>query len=105
MGGFKKDDIVVIRDWDDMSNEYGHNSRTGSINCAFSFTELMKHMCGKIAIIKGTGVGKEVYLDFVDKEPGEDYSWAFSTDMIRMYDDGEEDNTSIDQELIDFMMW
>ena len=104
MNGFKKDDIVVIRDWDDMADEYGC-TRTGSINCAFSFTPLMKHMCGKIAIIKGTGVGKEVYLDFVDKEPGEDYSWAFSTDMIRhYYKDDKDDYIPNEDSLIEFIM-
>ena len=102
MHEFNVGDIVVIREWDDMAAEYGYN-RLGSIDCTCSFTRAMQHLCGEIATISSVA-GKEIYLEFMHKEQGLDYDWAFSIDMIRMYDEcDEDDNDLTDKELMDFI--
>ena len=45
---FEVGDIVTIRDWFDMLNEYGvHDFRSDCINTIFAFTPEMRPFCGK----------------------------------------------------------
>lgn len=44
--GFKVGDIVQVRSWDDMKEEFGVKSSTGSIDCPFAFTDEMAEFCG-----------------------------------------------------------
>ena len=75
MSEYKKGDLVIFRDWDDMAAEYGYD-RFESIDCTFSFSRAMQHLCGEIATISSV-TGKEVYLEFMHKEQGLDYDWVF----------------------------
>lgn len=43
---FQVGDIVKIREWDDMLEEYGLNE-WGSIRCTFHFVSEMKILCGQ----------------------------------------------------------
>ena len=75
---FKVGDIVFIRDWEFMENDFGR-SDWGGINCIGCFTQDMEHLCGKHAMITKI-TGKYVELDFEDKNIYTKF--AFSTDMI-----------------------
>ena len=52
---FKVGDIVIIREWDDMKNEYGLDAN-GNICAGMGdvFTPSMKNKCGKTYKIKST---------------------------------------------------
>lgn len=82
---FKVGDIVRIRQWDDMVEEFGEEKQTGSIVCERYFTPPMKKFCGKRARLTGVrtqdknGVAT-VDLLFLDDTSTE--AWQFSTDML-----------------------
>lgn len=46
-------DIVQIRDWDDMADEFGEN-KNGSINCPMVFVSDMRNLCGETFQIDGS---------------------------------------------------
>lgn len=78
MYNYRIGDEIRIREWDDMKKEYGLRRAT-SINCKYTFTDMMKHLCGKKAKIisfKGTSVD----LEFIDVSEGTNF--YFSMDMI-----------------------
>ena len=92
---FKVGDRVRIREWDDMKKEYGLGSGfvgEDVINVFLSFTNEMKHLCGRTATIKHKN-GKEVVLDFDDKSG--DINWTYSTDIIEKVKDNKMDNFKI----------
>ena len=43
----KEGNIIKIRQWDDMEEEYGYSSFEGAILCKFLFNDFMKELCGK----------------------------------------------------------
>lgn len=93
---FKAGDTVIIRNWDDMEEEYGMNEY-GSIACKFTFTDAMEEYCGHQAIIDEVLDDGEVWfekdsmLDYM-----EDYHW--STDMIKHVDDDDSSPPDIDMD-------
>lgn len=102
MSEYEKGDLIIFRDWDDMADEFGYEDESkDSINCRFSFTKRMRHLCGEVATVTRELSGR-LYLEFNNKKPGYTYSWNYSTDMVRPYDDAEYD---IDEaSLINFIM-
>lgn len=44
---FQVGDVVRVRSWDDMKDEFGLDVE-GDINCRFCFTRDMQKMCGKL---------------------------------------------------------
>lgn len=71
-------DRVIIREWDDMKNEFGLTS-SGSIDCARHFIPDVEYLCGAIGTVTNRcGTGIEIFFD--GNIP--DAFWAFSTDMI-----------------------
>lgn len=70
--GFKVGDIVRIREWDDMVEEFGKTA--DHIDCRYAFTEPMRPLCGKeFTILRIEGA----------KVFGSDFGrWTISTDMI-----------------------
>lgn len=44
---FQVGDVVRVRSWDDMKDEFGLDVY-GDINCRFRFTRAMQKMCGKL---------------------------------------------------------
>ena len=69
-------DIVIIREWDDMADEFG--TTDGDIQCEYVFTHDMRHLCGNAyRIISATKFGnRHVYT--LDENEG----WSISNDMI-----------------------
>ena len=53
MSRYKVGDTVLIREWNDMLDEYGI-SDYGSIDIPFKFSTDMRQYCGKLLIIKIT---------------------------------------------------
>ncbi len=102
MREFIKDDIVVIKDWDEMAGEFEHDDY--EIECEFGFYKHMRHLCGNKAKITSIN-GSRIWLEFFEKEPGLDYGWSYSTDMIRhYYKDDKDDYIPNEDSLIEFIM-
>ncbi len=66
-------DKVLIRDWDDMKEEFGLDS-DGEIRCTPCFSTKMKKLCNKIITVFNVDKDGDYYIE------GE--SWAFSRCMI-----------------------
>lgn len=79
---FKEGDIVKIRQWDDMEEEFG-TGLYGDIDCMCIFTKEMKMLCGREAEVLYPITGRTtVQLRFLD---GTRYKpWVISTDMIEL---------------------
>lgn len=65
---FQVGDVVRVRSWDDMKDEFGLDA-DGNINCRFGFTRVMQKMCGKlyhVSKVEQSGLGEKrtrVYLE------------------------------------------
>ena len=71
-------DRIIIREWDDMKNEFGLNL-IGNINCDPRFITDMEYLCGAIGTVTSrSGIAIEILFD--GNMP--DIPWSFSTDMI-----------------------
>lgn len=75
---FNVGDVVQIRDWQEMEEEYGLNLE-GEIDCKNTFTDAMEEYCGKVFTIKN--ISSDGDVDF----EGEYIPYYFSTDMIKPY--------------------
>ena len=83
----KEGNIIKIRQWDDMEEEYGYSSLEEAIMCKHLFTDFMKELCGKE--FKITKEMEEDYVRFehfyidnyLDDAGTKDYI-IISTDMI-----------------------
>ena len=93
---FKPGDTVVIREWDDMKEEYGLNEY-GNIKCACTFVTEMYVFCGLEMTIKSIRHNDrgDAIVTFVCPEAGMD-TFYFSTDMIRRVDETEHPEIDID---------
>lgn len=101
---YVKGDIVVIRDWDDMVEEYGYeDDDEDSINCRFSFTSEMKPLCGEMATVVRVSPSGGLDLDFHHRKPGIRYGWNYSTDMVRLYEEDVDYDTD-EESLVNFVM-
>ena len=78
---FKVGELVRIRQWDDMEEEFGI-SGSGSVACNLYFTESMKPLCGKYAEIVSLDENNVVVKLKFFNCGGLDTSWGYSTDMI-----------------------
>lgn len=80
---FKVGELVRIRQWDDMEEEFGIN-REGTILTLHGFVVNMKPLCGKYAEIVGLGENDKVGLKFFNCKGLEDLTefYLFDTDMI-----------------------
>lgn len=76
MSKYNVGDRVVIREWDDMEEEYGLTF-SSDINCNCIFAKGMRYLCGREFTIKA--------LDERDGsvEFEEDDDWNYHIDMIR----------------------
>ena len=59
----KEGNIIKIRQWDDMEEEYGYSSLENAIMCEHLFTDFMEELCGKEFKIT-----KEMEEDFKEYE-------------------------------------
>ena len=74
----KVGDLVRIRQWDDMLQEFG-TTELGNIKCAFNFVSDMRYLCGTEFTI--TGIGNPSFLR-TKMISGLDCSYSISIDMI-----------------------
>ena len=77
---FKVGELVRIRQWDDMVEEFGADGY-GSVACNYRFLDAMKPLCGKQAEIVSLDKDGRVGLKFFNCEDL-NTGWAFHTDMI-----------------------
>ena len=85
----KEGNIIRIRQWDDMEEEYGYSSLENAIMCEHLFTDFMEELCGKE--FKITKEMEEDYVRFehfyidnhLDDAGTKDYI-IISTDMIEL---------------------
>ena len=76
MGKFKVGDLVRVREWDDMKEEFGSCGDL-RIYCNCSFWDMMKSTCGDVCTIEDlTDSGN--YMLSGEKESG----WIYSDDML-----------------------
>lgn len=100
-------DVLRIRQWNDMANEFGINA-FGSINCRCVFITEMIHMCGKKFTVSkiyedygetmyNSAEGVEYDLDgiILDK----DDTWGISADMLEPYIEEKEWEVADDKEM------
>lgn len=92
---FEVGDHVVIRDWDDMAEEFGtQNDVRIKVGDGCTFVSGMKNICGREAVI--TRVYKNIYghtritLDI-------DTSWQITPGMLRHPDDARLQPVEIDR--------
>ena len=80
---FNVGNIVKIRSWEDMAEEFGTNS-PGTINTRDGFLREMKPLCGKYAKIVRLDKNGEVKLKFFNCKGLEDLTefYSFDIDMI-----------------------
>lgn len=69
---YKVGDILRIRQWDDMLDEYGLISGSTSINVPFSFSSEMRYLCGVVFTVKSiTQCGPYIrYCSYENTENG-----------------------------------
>ena len=91
---FRPGDLVRIRQWDDMKQEFGTNG-WGGIACKFTFVDDMAELCGMTAVIAEID-GQEVFFDSSSCENPEYANFRFSTDMIEHADEAEVPEISCD---------
>lgn len=88
---FSSGDMVTVKLWDDMVEEYGTQYNGNSIRTYYSFPWEMKSFCGKEAkIVSVDGYG--VVLDFFDGELNRLAGrWNFDINMIKHVEEEEYD--------------
>ena len=80
MCDFKLGELVKIRQWSDMANDFGLNDR-GSLNCFCYFTPSMKFLCGKYAVISEIFDDGRVILQFFNCKR-KFFAYPFHIDML-----------------------
>lgn len=97
MSKYEIGDIVRIREWDDMAEEYGV---VGSvIQVTHSFTKDMKCLCGKSATIRTKNPGNDMYFLFSEEFPEFD-EYVFSE---KMFVPDEENDVEVSEELLNYL--
>lgn len=80
---FHAGDVVRIREWDDMEQEFGLNEY-GNIACRFSFTDKMRSYCGEVYTI-GL-IDEREHVHFEERHSlSSDFNVSF--DMIELVED------------------
>ena len=79
---FKAGDRVVVRDWDDMANEFEYiDGGIRKKGCFTSFIDSMRHLCGRTATVVRVYEVDRVEVNFDDKSGNINYfyrSWMFN---------------------------
>lgn len=75
MNKYEVGDVLRIRAWDDMAEEFGGDGY--EIPCKFSFTRSMEHLCGQEFVVRE--IDTEGYYH---SESGVEDGWNISSDML-----------------------
>ena len=79
---FSPGDKVVIREWEDMKEEYGGSDRRIEIHPdGIAFVREMRNLCGKEATVSHLTVSRGGYPRIIFKERMD--GWTFSPHMVR----------------------
>lgn len=85
MSKFNVGDMVRVRDWEDMVEEFGISKDAMDIPCDAVFVYSMKDFCGEVYTItsafEGNGGHDAYYLEGCGDEK---VKWEFSNDMLRL---------------------
>jgi len=88
---FHAGDVVRIRDWEDMEQEFGLNEY-GNIACRFSFTDEMGSYCGEVYTIEY--IDEREHVHFAERHSlSSDYNVSF--DMIELVEDSGPDQIPV----------
>lgn len=79
---FSVGDVVIVRDWDDMEEEFGLDYEE-DIDCEFTFTKGMAYLCGTQHVISEISE----LSGSVSFEDDSADRWSISLDMLRHADD------------------
>lgn len=92
-------DVLRIRQWDDMANEFGVNA-PGSIDCRCCFITSMIYMCGKQFTVSNiyNNCGT-TYHSAEGVEYNYDVAWNISADMLEPYIEEKEWEVADDEEI------
>lgn len=85
---FKSGDVVRIRDWDDMVEEFG--IEYGEIKCDARFTEEMRYLCGKeftVGDIVRRSSSQELLGHGFLRDASVHRQWIITSDMVVYADD------------------
>lgn len=85
---FQVGDVCRIREWDDMAAEFGNPTFPGgSIPVQFTFTELMRPLCGRQFTVKSI-FGSKYYSEEGVENQATIGQWNISADMLELVSDG-----------------
>ena len=81
---YKVGDVLRIRQWKDMLDEYGLISGSTSINVPFHFPREMRYLCGAVFTVKSiTPLDTCIrYYSYEDTENG----WSISEEMLEPFE-------------------
>ena len=79
---FEIGDILRIRQWDDMADEFGIIGDT--IECKFGFTPAMRYLCGQKFTVKEIYDGEFQSEEGIENDTHSDDYWSISEDMLEM---------------------
>lgn len=80
---YKKGDLVIVKDWDNMCEEYSHG-KNKILTGLYPFTKGMAKHCNKLFEIKS------VYNSYYTLNTNDDY--VFTDEMLLPYNDKQFDN-------------
>lgn len=83
---YKKGDLVIVKDWDNMCEEYSHGKNNISTGL-YPFTKGMAKHCNKLFEIKS------VYNSYYTLNTNDDY--VFTDEMLLPYNNEESNNSII----------
>ena len=86
---FQVGDVCRIRQWDDMAAEFGLKSN-GNIKCLATFTDGMRHLCGKLFTIISKDEDSHIY--YTDDSLFDD--WIITDDMLELAINQEDEDLS-----------
>lgn len=91
-------DVLKIREWEDMYDEFGVNG-LGNIPCPVPFTTAMQDLCGKRFTVRYIQKNSSQIL----AEEKEFKFWNISADMLEPFWETDELDDINDSELIDIL--
>jgi len=106
MSKFKVGDVLQIRQWDDMSAEFGECG--GFIGCLGGFYDYMRHLCGEIFTVKeirrsSYAADRYISVEGVENDGGITPYWYISEDMLEQIQSEININILDERRLDDFL--
>lgn len=105
MSKYQVGDVLRIRQWDDMANEFGYtNDRHDEIKCLDIFVEEMKYLCGKTFTVANVSLSRFGQYDEYTSVEHIENGWAVTEDMLEpYYEDIELDDPANKRSIDEFL--